>query len=58
MSNLLNYILGGKDEESKPSIIKQFLKDPDGHKILIETIGDEVVIRIRRKTNANNRDVN
>lgn len=49
MANLLNYILGGKDDESKPSIIKQFLKDPDGHKILIEAVGDEIVIRIRRK---------
>ena len=49
MGNLLNYILGGKDDESKPSIIKQFLKDPDGHKILIETCCDEIVIRIRRK---------
>ena len=58
MNALLNYILGGKDDESKPSIIKEFIKDPDNHKILIETIGDEVVIRIRRKTNANNRDVN
>ena len=47
--NFLNYILGGKDEEeSKPSIIKQFLKDPDNHKILIETCGDEIQIRIRR----------
>ena len=49
MSNLLNYILGGKDDESKPSIIKQFLKDPDDHKILIEAVGDEILIRIRRK---------
>lgn len=47
MSTLINYILNSK--ESKPSAIKSFLKDPDSHKVLLEVVNGEVVIRIRRK---------
>lgn len=47
--SLIDFLLGSKDDDAKPSVIKQFLKDPDEHKILIETVNDEIVIRIRRK---------
>ena len=51
--SLLNYILGSKDEEDeKPSMVKAFLKNPDDHKILIETHCDEIVIRIRKNGHA------
>lgn len=47
--DFLNYIFRSSEKESKSSLIKQFLKDPDSHKILVETDCDEIVIRIRRK---------
>lgn len=42
-------LFGFKRKESRPSVLRNLLKDPDGHIFTMEVEDGEVVIRIRRK---------
>ena len=47
-------LFGFKRKESKPSVLRNLLKDPDGHIFTMEVENGEIIIRIKRKEKETN----